>query len=122
MSHIFDNHGNKVEYIPGLKVGDLLRAKKTVERSVVRTRHEVPLILIIEIIPMRRRNMTITIGEKDVLVENINHPNDVYIYFGENHIVWNKVYSPAMNIWRNGQIFVLDTKTFNLEKLRNFLR
>lgn len=30
MPHIYDNRGNRVEYIPDLRPGDLLRAKKDV--------------------------------------------------------------------------------------------
>lgn len=66
--------------------------------------------------------MLIMIYNKKVSVECANHSGNIYIYFGSNNIIWNKKDGPRIRIWRKGELFILDTADFDIDKLREFLR
>jgi hypothetical protein len=52
--------------------------------------------------------------------ENINSPDDVYIYFPSGFVTWNPKHNLQLNVWFNGDMFTFDNAKTAQENTLNF--
>lgn len=57
--------------------------------------------------------MNITFDSAGCRAENLNHKDDVHIFFDGGYICWNYENDPRLHVWCNGFQFVFEKSRFS---------